>query len=405
MRVTDRVRKTYEKYPFPQAGGIDPSRAKWQLAPLDWILAVWDPPPGLPRRVLVAGCGNGAEAFALARRLPDADIVGADFSPRSIAIARAMQKRSRRARHIRFVVADLTSPRFGRSIGEKFDFVSCHGVLSYVAQPERALENLAGCLEPDGALFLGVNGARHFSVGWRRALPAFGIEVSDFRESVRLREVLELFDAIAEHPRGRIARRSAEFLSSDLLCPLNRALPLAGWTRLCRGAGLHLLGSYSAHQALRPIVNGGLWRLLMPSSRAEVCEIIERINPSSFHKLVLSPRKPIRPPWDSPGKLLRWRPVPTGLYSWRSGKGRRSPASPRRLELVSRSTNTVAELRVLERDVEILGRADGARPLREILEPRSRSARQAASDWRETHYLLYLLAVINLRAPGQFDEM
>ena len=88
MNVGDRVRRIYEKRPYPRVGGENPLRARWRLAPLDWIRAVWQPAPGLPRRILVAGCGTGAEAFSLARRFPDTDIVGLDFSPQMLEVAR-----------------------------------------------------------------------------------------------------------------------------------------------------------------------------------------------------------------------------------------------------------------------------------------------------------------------------
>ncbi len=400
MNVGDRVRRIYEKQPYPRISGENPFRARWRLAPFEWIGALWQPALGLPRRILVAGCGTGVEAFSLARRFPDTDIVGVDFSPASIGVARAVQKRDSRARQIRFVVGDITSSRFGRSVGEGFDFVSCHGVLSYLPRPDRALENLAGCLTPDGALFLGVNGARHYSVGWRRALPAFGFDIADFREGVRLRKVLKLFDAIAGHQGDEIARRGAELLSSDLFGPLNRCLPLADWTRLCRRAGLHLLGSYSAHQLLRPIVNSGGWGLMMPRSRAEVYDIVEWINPTAFHRLVFSPRKPADPPWDSPHELLRWQPVQTALYSRRLPKPG-SSLSSRRLDLKSPSTDTLINVQMSGEEVEILRRADGARRLHDILEPLSPSLRKALLCCRETLYLLYLLAAINLRAPSR----
>lgn len=404
VNVGDRVRRLYEKRPYPRIGpgGENPLRARLKLAPLDWIRAVWQPATELPRRILVAGCGSGAEAFTLARRFPNAEIVGVDFSPGSIAVARAVQKRDSRARQIRFVSGDLTSSRFRRSVGDGFDFVSCHGVLSYLPRPDRALGNLAGCLKPGGALFLGVNGTRHISVGWRHALPAFGIDVAEFREGASVRRVLKLFDAIARHRPGEIAGRGAEYLSGDLFGPLNRALPLGDWTRLCRRAGLHLVGSYSAHQSLRPIVNGGWWGLLMPRSRAEVYDIVEWINPTAFHRLVFSTRKPADPAWDRPDELLPWRPSWTALYSrdLPKPKPRSSPAS-RRLELKSRSTDTVVNVQVSERDVEILRRADGARSLRDILEPFSPSLRGVPLRCRETLYLLYLLAAINLRPPSR----
>ena len=189
-------------------------------------------------------------------------------------------------------------------------------------------------------------------------------------------------------------------LSSDLFGPLNRALPLADWTHLCLRAGLHLLGSYSAHLSLRPIVNGGWWGLLMPRSRAEVYDIVEWINPTPFHRLVFAPRKPADPPWDSPRELLRWQPVRTPLYSRRLPKPGGS-RSLRRLDLKSRSTNTLLNVQMFGEEVEILRRADGARSLRDILEPLSPSLRRAPLRCRETLYLLYLLAVINLRAPSR----
>ena len=64
---------------------------------------------------------------------------------------------------------------------------------------------------------------------------------------------------------------------------------------------------------------------------------------------------------------------------------------------------TLLNVQMFEREVEILRRADGARSLRDILEPLS-SLRRAPLPCRETLYLLYLLAAINLRAPSRRGE-
>ena len=97
----------------------------WRLPPMEWILAHWKPgqPHATPGRVLVAGCGTGAEAFVLSQRFPDAEIVAVDFSARSIAIARQHQQRARYRRHVRFVLADFSAPELDRMIGKDFDFV------------------------------------------------------------------------------------------------------------------------------------------------------------------------------------------------------------------------------------------------------------------------------------------
>ena len=57
------------------------------------------------------------------------------------------------------------------------------------------LENLAHCLQPDGTLYLGVNGAVHLSNRIRKFLPAFGFHMEEMQESAALRKILSLGDA------------------------------------------------------------------------------------------------------------------------------------------------------------------------------------------------------------------
>jgi SAM-dependent methyltransferase len=54
-------------------------------------LAAWAPES--PRRVLEIGCGVGATSWRMARAWPDADVVGVDISPGSIAVASACFRR------------------------------------------------------------------------------------------------------------------------------------------------------------------------------------------------------------------------------------------------------------------------------------------------------------------------
>ena len=70
------------------------------------------------------------EAFAIARRFKHSEVVGVDFSPRSIAIARHLQIRKTGLRRVRFVVGDITTRHLGNTVGNDFDLISCHGVLS-----------------------------------------------------------------------------------------------------------------------------------------------------------------------------------------------------------------------------------------------------------------------------------
>ena len=397
MDPSERVRGIYEKHPYPASLGAPSAGLWWQLAPMEWINSVWQSERPSPRRILVAGCGTGLEAFALRRRFPGAEIVAVDFSPRSIAAARDAQEASRRARRIRFLVADLADRRFASLAGGGFDFVSCHGVLSYIAQPGRALRNLARCLKLHGAIYLGVNGAGHFSVGARPFLSALGFDMAELRDGQRLWQALQLGDAILGRAGVSLAKRRPGYLASDLFGPLIHDWPLADWIGVCREAGLHLLGSYETLRSLRPALNSDLYRLLMPRSRAEACELVEMLAPSGFHRLVLSRRRPLNPPWGEPARLLDWRPAITDFYLHRWPRRKGSWNRLRSLKLKSPSTNTLMVLCSPEWEVEILRQSDGKRSLRQIL-GRIRTSVPSESLC-ERVYQFYQAMLINLLPP------
>src|SRR5690348_4253263 len=80
-----QIGRVYEKYPYPAADETALSLRRWNLAPIEWINALWKPEEKkpAPKRILVAGCGTGREAFMLRRRFRKTRIVAVDFSPRS----------------------------------------------------------------------------------------------------------------------------------------------------------------------------------------------------------------------------------------------------------------------------------------------------------------------------------
>jgi SAM-dependent methyltransferase len=394
MRIGNRVRRIYERRPYPPPS-LRGAGASWKLLPIEWINAVTErTTPFAPARILVAGCGVGAEAFAFARQFPAAEVVGVDFSPRSIAIANRLRRTAKGGQRVRFEVADIASRGLVRIAGDHFDLVSCHGVLSYVPEPGSVLRNFVRCLTSAGVVMLGVNGASHPSVRWRPVFPRFGIDADEFRESGRVREVLRVCESLSGHPSISMAERDAGYLAGDLFGPLNRTLSLAEWNRFCRQAGLHLLGSYQAQFAIRDLLNRDLHCAVMPRSRAEVAELVDALQPASFHQLVLSPRAPIKTPWTEGNRLLRRRPFLTSLYRFR-WPGRSAPwHKMRNLTLESRPINTKVNLRVPQWEVEILRSSNGERSLGEILDPVRPSV--SAKSLREAMYLLYQLGVVNL---------
>lgn len=228
----DEVRRAYDAVPYP--GTALKPRLRWQLAPMEWIDTLWKPGRAAsdPGRILIAGCGTGAEAFAVRQRFPDAEIVAIDFSPRSIGIARELQQRRRPRHPVRFLVSDLAARGLDRATGGHFDFISCHGVLTYVPNPARALQVLARCLAPDGALYLGVNGSTHQSHALRGALPTFGFDLARYVDGPHVRQVLALCDAILG-TSDRVARESVPYLASDVFGPYlpESAAPGLDWPR------------------------------------------------------------------------------------------------------------------------------------------------------------------------------
>ena len=311
MAIASKVRQIYEERPYPRINQRALRGMRWKLAPMEWIDAVWQPAQPAPGKILVAGCGTGAEAFALSRRFPRSRIVAADFSPRSIAVARDSQTRASGMQNIRFLVADLTNPKFVRAVGGSFDFISCHGVLSYVPDAENVMKTLAGCLAAEGALYIGVNGGAHPSAPWRKVLSGFGFEMETFRDGGKLRKILALLDSLLGVGSFHIARQDSGYLAGDLFGPPMLNLPLADWVQMGRNAGLHFRGNHTSHDLLRPAINNGSsrdysCRVLAP---VEVCRgLLDVLIPLPFHRAVFARQMEKTPPWEEPAKLLAWRP-------------------------------------------------------------------------------------------------
>jgi SAM-dependent methyltransferase len=91
------------------------------------LIAEWA--PVAPRRVLEVGCGIGATSWRMARAWPDAEVIGTDFSPLSIDVAKTCFRRSNLAFHCGPSVAD--------TIGGHFDLVVLMDVYEHIAVADR----------------------------------------------------------------------------------------------------------------------------------------------------------------------------------------------------------------------------------------------------------------------------
>jgi SAM-dependent methyltransferase len=382
-----QVRAIYEERPYPNPGQSSIVQSAKCLPPFEWIRAMCAMPDLSPRRILVAGCGTGSEAFTLKKRFPNAQITAVDFSSRSIAQAKAVQQRVRCGSSIRFLIGDLTEERFMRSLGRQFDYISCHGVLSYIPRPVEMLRNIRRGLHEHGVLYLGVNSAAHFSAKGRPALRSLGFNLKTMPAEQELRRVLRLFDALGAADDNGKAKLPLNYLAGDLFGPLIHNLPLRRWVELCQDAGLSFAGHYFAFRKLREAINEDLLDALTPWNRIKVYMLIDLLHPCGFHQMIFTRRPMLSPNWRKE-IMLNLRPLVTRLYRIVAGKRRKL------LRLESEPINTVVEIDSAKWEHQFLKRSTGDGTVAEIL--RQLPERPGWDQLRKRLYLFYQLGVINL---------
>ena len=91
--------------------------------------------PAAPRRALDLGTGTGDGAFALARRFPEATVVGADLAPAMIDEARRKTPPELEPR-VRFEVADASRLPFADG---EFDLIAMNNMIPFFDELSRVL--------------------------------------------------------------------------------------------------------------------------------------------------------------------------------------------------------------------------------------------------------------------------
>jgi SAM-dependent methyltransferase len=111
-------------------------------------LADWA--PQRPKRVLEIGCGIGATSWRMARAWPEAEVVGADVSPRSIKVARTCFKLPNLTYFEGFIEPGV--------IAGKFDLIVLMDVYEHIAAQDRPTLHAAidSLLADDGRVFISV---------------------------------------------------------------------------------------------------------------------------------------------------------------------------------------------------------------------------------------------------------
>ena len=238
--VTGAVAAQYEGWPYPAWTRItrpQPRLFRETVGEMDPALA-----EGLPDAVdiLVAGCGTGRQAAAVAARYPAAKVTAIDISEASLAYARS--------RCAALGLSNLTFHR--RDLNEAaslgaFHAVSCGGVLHHLADPERGFQSLAQCLRPRGVMRIMV-----YNVMQRLAVRAARGEIADLVQPTItddiLRQIRRRLLPFAERPIIGGVVRSRDFSTlpgvHDLVAHRHEdPFDISRIERALDGAGLSLL--------------------------------------------------------------------------------------------------------------------------------------------------------------------
>jgi SAM-dependent methyltransferase len=127
-----------------------------------------------PRRILDAGCGTGDHTLYLARKYPQAEVLGVDINADRI---RENQENARRLgiANVRFEAANLCEADFA----SRFDLVVSIDVLEHIVNQTGALANLSRALKPGGMAFFHIPGIRWYLAGRSPAEAVIRIAKSD----------------------------------------------------------------------------------------------------------------------------------------------------------------------------------------------------------------------------------
>ena len=83
QELQQKIKDDYDQLPYPGIDNlsVDPA-SDWSWANINWISSLmpvfFDGDPSF-KRILVAGCGTGNEAFQMHNRFPSAEITAVDY--------------------------------------------------------------------------------------------------------------------------------------------------------------------------------------------------------------------------------------------------------------------------------------------------------------------------------------
>lgn len=247
---------------LPYDGGVAPYSLPAQMAAATLLHGYQTVRPhDHPVRVLELGCGVGTNLLSIACIDPGCDCVGVDRSATQIRIAqqRSAQLGLTRLHWLAADLRELDAHTLGR-----FDFIVCHGVLSWVAPDiqQTLLRTIATHLAPQGTALISFNvhpgwGAElALREGLLRMVPR---EASPPVQLAAARQALQLMaDCVDSTPMGKLVRQRAaamasyndDYLFHEYLEDHNTPFWFSDFARLTLANGLRWIGDATLSAAL-----------------------------------------------------------------------------------------------------------------------------------------------------------
>ncbi|MEW6614146.1 MAG: class I SAM-dependent methyltransferase [Thermodesulfobacteriota bacterium] len=100
-------------------------------------------------KILDAGCGPGLFTFFLAKRFPQAQVIGCDISRDDIEFCNR-EKINRKIDNVSFVCCDL----FELKENEEYDLIYSIDVLEHISWNQKVMENIYHALQSEGIFYL-----------------------------------------------------------------------------------------------------------------------------------------------------------------------------------------------------------------------------------------------------------
>jgi 2-polyprenyl-3-methyl-5-hydroxy-6-metoxy-1,4-benzoquinol methylase len=307
-KASDQMRSLYDNAPYPSALAEEPPQGIPLLE--HWVNGMYgfeNPVLFNGSRILIAGCGSGEEAISFAQHYSASEVIGVDFSERSIEIA-VQKAKEGKISNVSFQVADLTDESWTKD-QTMFDFILCHGVADYVTDIDAMLRNFSISLKATGLIFLSVNTPHHPAGRVRKAMSSLGVPHDSFADSEDQRKKLVLTSQLlGEHTGIRnLASAPTGYLKIDIFPPIAHHLSIDEWIDRCKDVGLCFCGSMETLTGMMLLSDSQLFALY-GFDKIELSKWMIKLRQPPGMQLLLGKKAPNKVPFDQAASLWNWKP-------------------------------------------------------------------------------------------------